>query len=80
MNQARYLVTGYKNYLYSPINRMLSLSESFYHYTASKEIKCVVIDFIIHPCDPTVVIGYLIWPCDIAVHITHLVSHSSSLS
>ena len=38
------------------------------------------INFIIHPCDPTVVICHLIWPCDIAVRITYLISHSSSLS
>ena len=36
--------------------------------------------FIIHPCDPTEVICYLIWSCDMAVHITHLISHSYSLS
>ena len=39
-----------------------------------------VLQFIIHPCDPTVVICYLIWPCDIAVCITYLISHSSSFS
>ena len=39
------------------------------------------ITFILHPCDLTVVICYLICDiCDTAVHITHLVSHSSSLS
>ena len=37
-------------------------------------------EFIIHPCDPTVVIYYLIWPCDIAVRITYLISHSYSLT
>ena len=35
-----------------------------------------IIQFIIHPCDPTVVICYLIWPGDIAVRITYLISHS----
>ena len=38
------------------------------------------LDFIIHPCNPTVVICYLIWPCDIAVCITYLIAHSSSMS
>ena len=38
------------------------------------------LDFIIHPCDPTVVVCYLIRPCDIAVCITYLISHSYSLT
>ena len=40
----------------------------------------MILDFIIHPCDPTVVICYLIQPCDIAVCITYLISHSNSLT
>ena len=42
--------------------------------------KLVILQFIIHPCDPTVVICYLIRPCDIAIRITYLISHNSSLS
>ena len=38
------------------------------------------LDFIIHPCDPTVVIWYLIRPCDMAVCITYLISHSYSIT
>ena len=40
----------------------------------------VRLNFIIHPCDPTVVICYLIWPCDIAFRVTYLISHSSYVS
>ena len=51
-------------------------------YTTGNKQQTVVyvIIFIIHPYDPTVVICYLIWPCDTAVRITHLISHTSSLS
>ena len=40
----------------------------------------VTLNFIIHPCDPTVVICCLIWPCDTTICITYLVSHSYSLT
>ena len=42
--------------------------------------RYVRVNFIIHPCDPTVVICYLIWPCDTTICITYLLSHSYSLT